>query len=126
MKKTISLEVWEPDPNMPGALRYAYGRKAIDVFNELNQHLKDTGFLPDEYFLMGIHWENRSIPKEAWFTLDVDWGGSEGIYLDMNLYWDENNTFRREPFITGKTLGETDDDMDKMFLIASAIRKVFR
>jgi len=125
MRKIIPLDVWEPVPYEPGWTRYAYGRQAIDVFNDLRQHLKDIGFLPDEYFQLHLGWENRSIPKEAWFSLEVDWGSSEGIYIDMFLFWQEGDIPRRERFITGKTLGESGEDMDRMFLIASAIRQSF-
>jgi len=125
MKKVIPLDVWEPVPDEPGMTRYAYGRQAIDVFNDLRQHLMEIDFLPDEYFQLHLGWENRSIPKGAWFSLEVDWGSSEGIYIDMFLFWQEGDVSRRERFITGKTLGESGEDMDRMFLIASAIRQSF-
>ena len=124
-KNPIEFDIWEPVPDKPHMVRYVVGRLAKDVFKELEQRLKDTGFLPSEYFLLNYHWENRKIPKDAWFDLNVDYGGNEGIYLDMTLYWSEDRGRRREQFAMGKTLGDNEEELDRMFLIASAIRKAF-
>ena len=43
----------------------------------------------------------------------------------MSLQWYENNRTVTRNFITGKTLGETGADLDRMFLISSAITKAF-
>jgi len=84
-QKTIPLEVWEPDSDEPYLHRYVKGRMGLDVFKELRQRLTDTGFLPDEYFSLRSPWEYRRIPKYAWYYLDVDYGASEGIYLDDSI-----------------------------------------
>lgn len=47
-------------------------------------------------------------------------------YLDMFLEWYEDSQRRTEHFMTGKTLGESGADMDRMSLISSAITKAFR
>lgn len=61
------------------------------------------------------------------FFCTVDYGGSEGVYLDVYLKWyDEQNQKQiTKNFITGKTLGETGSDLDRMYLTASAITKAF-
>lgn len=44
----------------------------------------------------------------------------------MFLEWYEDSQRRTEHFMTGKTLGESGADMDRMFLISAAITKAFR
>ena len=51
---------------------------------------------------------------------------SDAEYLDMFLEWYEDSQRRTEHFMTGKTLGESGADMDRMSLISSAITKAFR
>ena len=49
-----------------------------------------------------------------------------GIYLDVYLKWyGEDGKPVIKSFATGKTLGESGSDMDRMFLISSAITKAF-
>lgn len=125
--KQIEFERWEPDAENPHKLKYAGQRKAEDVFHELEARLDSVGYLPDEYFTMDWRWEHgRQIPKGADFFCKTDYGGSEGIYLDVYLEWQEGDKPKREHFITGKTLGESGADLDRMFLISSAITKAFR
>ena len=125
--KQIEFERWEPDAENPRKLTYAGQRTAEEVFRDLTAQLDSVGYLPDEYFLMDIGWRNgREIPKDADFFCKTDYGGSEGIYLDVFLEWRENGTPKREHFITGKTLGESGADLDRMFLISAAITKAFR
>ena len=125
--KQIEFERWEPDAENPRRLTYAGQRTAEDVFHELEAHLDSVGYLPDEYFTMDWRWEHgRQIPKGADFFCKTDYGGSEGIYLDVYLEWQEGDKPKKECFITGKTLGESGADLDRMFLISSAITKAFR
>ena len=125
--KQIEFERWEPDAENPCKLTYAGQRAAEDVFHELEAQLDSVGYLPDEYFIMDWRWEHgRQIPKGADFFCKTDYGGSEGIYLDVYLEWQEGGKPKRECFITGKTLGESGADLDRMFLISSAITKAFR
>ena len=125
--KQIEFEHWEPDAENPRKLNYAGQRTAEDVFHELETRLDSIGYLPDEYLLLDIHWQNgREMPKGADFFCRTDYGASEGIYLDVFLDWAENGQRRTEHFMTGKTLGESGADLDRMFLISSAITKAFR
>ena len=125
--KQIEFERWAPDAENPRKLTYAGQRAAEEVFQDLTAQLDSVGYLPDEYFLMDMGWRNgREIPKDADFFCKTDYGGSEGIYLDVFLEWRENGTPKREHFITGKTLGESGSDLDRMFLISAAITKAFR
>jgi hypothetical protein len=126
----IEMDIYEPVPDKPGYVRYVEGRPANAVFIELKQRLENTGYLPDEYFLLDDEWrDGRKIPKDAELSIDVNYGGSEGIYMDIALHWTEKKedktSWCKKHFITGKTLGESQSDMDRMFLIASAIRQAF-
>ena len=125
--KQIEFERWEPDAENPRKLTYAGQRTAEEVFHELEARLDSVGYLPDEYFTMDWRWEHgRQIPKGADFFCKTDYGGSEGIYLDVFLEWYEDSQRKTEHFMTGKTLSESGADMDRMFLISSAITKAFR
>lgn len=124
--KTIELERWERNPEKPNTVRYAGQRTAQEVFAELRQRLESTGYLPDEYFSLKNEWGNgRGIPKDAEMSISTDYGSSEGIYIDIYLTWHEDDKPVTKSFITGKTLGETGSDLDRMFLTASAITKAF-
>ena len=125
--KQIEFERWEPDAENPCKLKYAGQRTAEDVFHELEARLDSIGYLPDEYLLLDNRWQNgREMPRDAGFFCRTDYGGSEGIYLDVFLEWYEDSQRRTEHFMTGKTLGESDADMDRMSLISSAITKAIR
>ena len=125
--KQIEFERWEPDAENPRRLNYAGQRTAEDVFHELEARLDSVGYLPDEYLLLDSRWQNgREMPKGADFFCKTDYGGSEGIYLDVFLEWYEDSQHKTEHFMTGKTLGESGADLDRMFLISAAITKAFR
>ena len=125
--KQIEFERWEPDAENPHRLKYAGQRAAEDVFHELEARLDSVGYLPDEYLLLDRRWQNgREMPRDAGFFCRTDYGGSEGIYLDMFLEWYEDSQHKTEHFMTGKTLGESGADLDRMSLISSAITKAFR
>lgn len=122
----IELSRWEPSLEDPRRMQYAGQRTAQEIFEELKHRLEGMGYLPDEYFLMNCEWENgREIPRDADIFCTTDYGGSEGVYLDVSLQWYENERTVTRNFITGKTLGETGADLDRMFLISSAITKAF-
>ena len=125
--KRIEFERWEPDAENPRRLKYAGQRAAEEVYQELKARLDSVGYLPDEYLLLDNRWQNgREMPRDAGFFCRTDYGGSEGIYLDMFLEWYEDSQRRIEHFMTGKTLGESGANLDRMFLISSAITKAVR
>ena len=124
--KTIDLELWEPDPEKPGIMKYVGQPVAKEVFEELRSRLEAAGMMPDEYFLLNLLWEDgRIIPKGAFLFCSTDYGESEGIYVDVYLKWFQEGHPVIESFATGKTLGETGYDLDRMFLIAAEITKAF-
>lgn len=103
------------------------GRTGQEVYEELKHRLEGMGYLPDEYFLLDADWEDRRvIPRNADLFCTTDYGDSEGIYLDVYLKWyGEDGKPVIKSFATGKTLGESGADMDRMVLISSAITKAF-
>jgi len=124
--KPIEFENWRPRQDDPNRADRAGQRSAEEVFAELEQRLDSMGMLPDEYLLMDTEWrDGRLIPEGADIFVTTDYGGSEGIYLDGYLKWYEGGQSVTRSFFTGKTLGESGADMDRMFLIASAITKAF-
>ena len=126
--KIIELERWQRSAADPRRMEYVGQPTAQEVFEELKYRLGSTGYLPDEYFLIDSEWENgREIPKDADIFCTTDYGESEGVYLDVYLKWydEKQNNSITKTFITGKTLGESGNDLDRMFLISSAITKAF-
>ena len=136
----IETETWKPNPDRPGTVIFDSQRTAKDVFNELVAHLKADGRMPDEYFLLKSSWENGALyPQDADVLCHVNYGGSEGIYLDIALRYEKEmyehsretgdlGWHKRpviEPFATGKTLGDTIDDLDRMNLTASSVTAAF-
>ena len=103
------------------------GRTGQEVYEELKHRLEGMGYLPDEYFLLDDVWEDgKVVPRDADLFCTTDYGASEGIYLDVRLMWyGEDGKPVIKTFATGKTLGESSSDMDRMFLISSAITKAF-
>ena len=103
------------------------GRTGQEVYEELKHRLEGIGYLPDEYFLLDAGWEDgKVIPRDADLFCTTDYGDSEGIYLDVYLKWyGEDGKPVIKTFATGKTLGESGSDLDRMFLISSAITKAF-
>ena len=124
--ETIEFERWERSVHDPGRLKYAGQRNAVEVFEELRDRLEQLGCLPDEYFMIDADWErDREIPKGSDIFCTTDYGESEGIYVDVYLKWYEDGKPVTKTFATGKTLGNTGADLDRMFLTASAITKAF-
>lgn len=124
--KPIEMEIWRPKADDPRYVEHVGQRSAEEVFKELEQRLDGMGMLPDEYFLLDRDWQDgRLIPKDADVFVTTDYGESEGVYLDGYLKWYEDGKPVTKSFFTGKTLGDTGADMDRMFLISSAITKAF-
>ena len=103
------------------------GRSGQEVYEELKHRLEGMGYLPDEYFLLDDVWEDgKVVPRDADLFCTTDYGASEGIYLDVRLIWyGEDGKPVIKTFATGNTLGESSSDIDRMFLISSAITKAF-
>ena len=124
----IETEIWEPHPEKKGCLRYVGQRKAEEVFNELSQYLKEENIYPDEYFLLNHRFHSGVlIPHVEDFICYAQWGGSEGIYLEVEFVVEKSDgrSCERINFATGKTLGESGEDYDRMQYIAGRIYRAF-
>ena len=122
--KQIELENWGKSPDDPRKPVYEGQRAAQEVFAELKHRLETVGMLPDEYFLMDSEWENgREIPRDADIFCTVQYGASEGIYLNVTIAWHDESKKHMRCFATGKTLGESESHLDRMYLAASAVNK---
>jgi len=138
----IETEIWKKNPDKQGTVIFDSQRKAQDIFDELKNHLIADGRLPDEYFLYSAsrNWGNDALfPRDAHILCSVNYGGNEGIYLDISVrytkkvyeyhgesaasgYVDKSVV---ESFATGKTLGDTIEDLDRMNLVASSVTAAF-
>jgi hypothetical protein len=137
----IETEIWKKNPEKPGILIFDSQRKARDVFVELKEHLKSDGRLPDEYFLFSEtnFGKGALFPRSADIYANVNYGRSEGIYLDVFLKYQKdvyelNQSAKSgewkkrtvtESFATGKTLGESLADLEKMNSAAASVTAAF-
>lgn len=118
---TLEVDKWVPGERK-GTIKHAGMISPQEAFDSLEKHLKEAGLMPDEYFQSNAYaWDDvKELPNYIRASCDVNWGGSEGIYLDISLlYRDENREIQRFYFATGKTLGETGDDFLRMSRIAA-------
>lgn len=127
--KKIETEIWEPVPDKPHCVRYVGQRLAFDVYKEVKELLKSENLMPDEYLLIGSRFEkpDMEIPKIEDVMCYAKWGGSEGVYLHVDIIVLNTTYDRYEPinFMVGKTLGETTEDFDQMQRIAGRIYRAF-
>ena len=73
------------------------------MFEELKYRLESMGCLPDEYFLMSDEWKDgREIPPDADIFCAVDYGASEGVYVDVYLKWHDE---AQKKNVTGRQIG---------------------
>ena len=137
----IETEIWKKNPDKPGTVIFDSLRPAEEVFKELKAHLKAEGRLPDDYFSFSDYrWPDGAMfPRDADIKCNVDFGGSEGIYLDISVkYEKEEQAYNAASgktetktstvttgFATGKTLGDSIEDLDKMHLAASSVTAAF-
>lgn len=127
--KRIETVVWEPIPDKPNYVTKKGTRKVREVFSELKTALESAGLLPDEYFLLDSDFadENKDCPEFCDVICYAQWGGNEGIYLEMDIVFlnEQNNTYERKNFATGKTLSDDGRSYDRMQYIAGYIYKLF-
>jgi len=95
----IELERWKPSTADPRRAEYAGQPIAQEVFEELKHRLEGTGYLPDEYFELHDEWQDgREIPRGADVFCTVDYGRSEGVYVDIYLKWHDENRKKHHCF----------------------------
>lgn len=117
---TIEVERWKPSETK-GMVKFDGMISPQQAFEALKKHLEEVGLLPDEYFLPGM-WKfekQGELPYYNKAVCSVNWGGSEGIYIDISLLYCENNEIKYFDFATGKTLGQSGDDFLRMSRISA-------
>lgn len=123
----IETSLYAPAADNPNKLVYIGQKTVQKVFDELKCHLETEGYLPDEYFLLDSRFKNGELfPDEADVICYVNWGANEGIYINISLrFRNEKGDLQYQGFATGKTLGESDADLDRMYVVAAACTKAF-
>jgi len=138
----IETEIWKANPARPGTLMFDYSRVAQDIYHELEAHLIADGRMPDEYFLFDVRgsWKDGKLfPKDGEILCNTNYGANEGIYLDISVRYETDiyefnkatgkDEWKKriviEKFATGKTLGDTIEDLDRMNLVAASVMAAF-
>ena len=114
--ETIDMKIYEPVPGKKGLVREVGFRKAKDVFHELEERLRQLGLYPDEYFVLNSPYDDKGalFPETVTMHCYANWGGSEGIYLEVDLIAVEDGKLVRRNFATGKSLAEDGDSFDRL------------
>lgn len=104
-------------------------RSYQDVYNDIDKALKEEGLYPDEYMSMAYDLSRRAdrpFPEIAKLFCGAEWGSSEGIYLNVIIYAfiPEMDEPVRIPFLTGKSLSETEEEFDRMQYIGGRIYRM--
>ena len=125
--ETIDMKIYEPVPGKKGLVREVGFRKAKDVFHELEERLRQLGLYPDEYFVLNSPYDDKGalFPEIVTMNCYANWGGSEGIYLEVDLIAVEDGKLVRRNFATGKSLAEDGDSFDRLQYTAGVIYKLF-
>jgi len=87
----IDLYLYGPVEGQPGHSHIVGQPTAQEMFAQLEQHLNSIGYLPDDYFSLDRDWQNGvKIPADADIVCTADYGGSEGVYLNVALRWHDD------------------------------------
>lgn len=125
----IETEIWTKNEEKKGWLKYVGQRKAVEVFNELEEVLKREGLCPPEYFSLSHTFSGTGetlFPRIDDLYCHTRWGGNEGIYINVDIlhYNKDNSHYETIPFATGKSLGESIEEFDRMQYIAGYIYRL--
>lgn len=117
--KTIESEKYERIEGT-NRMRFVGMITAEEAFDQLYTHLEKMNLLPDEYFGMEFTSRGKVLPKFRDALCYANWGGSEGVYVDVFLSYDDvDNKRKLFHLATGKTLAEGGDAYLKMSRIAT-------
>jgi len=116
--KTIETEIYEPIKGT-NRVKFTGMITAEQAFDQLYKHLEQVGLLPDEYFSLFFQAREKTLPQFHTAVCSANWGGSEGIYVDIDLIYVENQQSKTFHLATGKTLERNGDAFMKMSRIAA-------
>ena len=116
MDNGFDPEIWEPDPEKPGYLKFKATRTLKELFDYCKEALTPSGILDQlEYF--DLMWRKKAddpLPRRIkWLVVFVVKGGSEGHYIHIEAILENNDPHRaqdRELLILGKSLSNKYDD----------------
>lgn len=129
-KVPIEIEVWEPNPEKPGYLRFVRMKTVQEVFDELKVRLEAEGLVPDEYFSIGVDYSlsgkkygETPIPSDYWRIICFAVrGSSEGYYMHVGLILKGG---QYQDLFLGKTLREGADGVNYANQVVSACTRAF-
>lgn len=99
---TLEVDLWS-EPDEQHRVQHIGMANAQETFNKLEKHLLEQNLLPDEYFLFSdSNFPGGNLPDYDEAVCRTNFGGSEGIYLDISLNYCGDFIH----FATGKTLRE--------------------
>ena len=120
MNRTIeTIDIYNYSvPDKQGRVKKEGTKQAKVIFDLLSQHLKDNDMYPDEYFIDSSdnYAVNNGNVFESDFYCHTNFGGSEGVYIDI---YQRDQNGKRVNFATAKTLDEGGDAFIKMSRIAA-------
>jgi len=116
--KPVDLEIWsEPDEHR--RVTFLGMREGRQVYEDLKSQLEKTNLLKNlDYITLSKSHEGK-LPENYHIKSYVNWGGSEGVYVDVTLL--NTDTLTERKFIVAKTLGRTVKDYEIMGRLATAI-----
>jgi hypothetical protein len=109
--KQIETEIWVPNPEKPGYLMLERMKTIGEVYDELEQILKEQGIYGEmDYFGISSGWNGRKqearkqdFPNYRWIACFAVEGGSEGHYIHVEIISAEGGKWKREIIFLGKT-----------------------
>lgn len=129
-QEPIDIEVWEPNPEKPGYLRFVRMKTIQEVFDELKARLEADGLLPDEYFMVSSEYrlsdryrgkklDEIPVPEKYWRVVCFAVKGtSEGHYIHVGVI--QAGGQYQDLF-----LGKTFQGLDFALKVANACTKCF-
>lgn len=130
-QEPIEIDVWEPNPEKPGYLRFVRKKTVQEVYDELKARLEAEKLVPDEYFNISSEYRySDEKPKETPMPTDY-WriisfavkGGSEGYYIHVGLILGGK---KYQDLFLGKTLQEGEDGLNYATQIANVCTRAFQ
>jgi len=122
VQEPIDIEVWEPNPEKPGYLRFVRMKTVQEVFDELEARLKTDKLLPDEYFTISPEYDRcpeMETPKDWWrIACFAVKGVNEGHYVHIGI-------IRAGGEYRDLFLGKTFQGLDYALKVAGACTRYF-
>jgi len=131
-QKPIEIEVWEPNPDKPGYLRFIRMKTVQEVFDELKARLEAEDLVPDEYFQIictefRLHDKKPKdipFPSDYWYIICfATKGTSEGNMIHVGVLLPGG---KYQDLFLGKTLKQGPDGLNYASQIVNACTRAFQ